>query len=349
MHDGTIAQGDTWLQSNLDAYAQWAKSHNSLLIVTWDEDDSSQSNQIPTIFYGAGVKTGRYAERINHYSVLRTMEDMYGLPYAGAASSATSITDVWSTGASTVTVTNPGNQAGTVGTPVSLQIQASDSAPGQTLTYRATGLPAGLSINSSTGLISGTPTTAGSSNVTVSATDTTGASGSASFTWTISTPVGGCTPAQLLGNPGFETGTAAPWTATSGVINNSGSEPPHAGSWDAWLNGAGRNNTDTLAQTVSIPSSCTSASLSFWLHIDTAETSATRANDTLRVQVVSGSGTVLATLATFSNLNAITGYAQHSYSLAPYIGQTITVRFTGKENHSLQTSFVIDDTALNVG
>ena len=82
-------------------------------------------------------------------------------------------------------MTNPGNQTGTVGTAVSLQIHATDSASGQTLTYSATGLPAGLSINSSTGLISGTPTTAGTSSVTVTATDTTGAHGSASFTWTI--------------------------------------------------------------------------------------------------------------------------------------------------------------------
>ncbi len=89
----------------------------------------------------------------------------------------------------TVTVTNPGNQTGTVGTAVSLQIHASDSASGQTLTYSATGLPAGLSINSSSGRISGTPTTVGTRSVTVTATDTTGASGSASFTWTISSDV----------------------------------------------------------------------------------------------------------------------------------------------------------------
>jgi hypothetical protein len=87
--------------------------------------------------------------------------------------------------ANAVTVTNPGNQTGTVGTAVSLQIQATDSAAGQALTYSATGLPAGLSINSGSGLISGTPTTAATSNVTVTAQDTTGASGSASFTWTV--------------------------------------------------------------------------------------------------------------------------------------------------------------------
>jgi endo-1,4-beta-xylanase len=93
------------------------------------------------------------------------------------------------TGSNTVTVTNPGNKTGTVGTATSAQVSATDSG-GAALTYSATGLPAGLSISSS-GLISGTPTTAGTSNVTVTAKDSTGASGSTSFTWTISAPGGG--------------------------------------------------------------------------------------------------------------------------------------------------------------
>lgn len=114
-----------------------------------------------------------------------------------------------------------------------------------------TGIPVGLSINSSTGLISGTPTAAGTSSVTVAATDTTGASGSTTFTWTVNPSSGGCAAAQLLGNPGFETGTAAPWDATAGVISNHSQEPPHSGSWDAWLDGYGRTHTDTLSQTVS--------------------------------------------------------------------------------------------------
>src|SRR5206468_930980 len=124
-------------------------------------------------------------------------------------------------GGNTITVTNPGNQTGTVGTAVSLQMHATDSQSGQTLTWSATGLPTGLSINSSTGLISGTPSANGTFSVTVTARDTTNASGSASFTWTIGTS-GGCSAAQLLGNPGFETGSAAPWTSTAGVINPNG-------------------------------------------------------------------------------------------------------------------------------
>jgi hypothetical protein len=104
------------------------------------------------------------------------------------------------TGTNTVTVTTPPNQTTAVNTAASLQVQASDSASGQTLTYSAAGLPAGLSVNTSTGLITGTPTTAGTSNVTVTAKDTTGATGSASFTWTVSTPGSGEPPASFWGN-----------------------------------------------------------------------------------------------------------------------------------------------------
>lgn len=245
------------------------------------------------------------------------------------------------TGGNTVTVTNPGAQTGTVGTAKSLQITASDSAAGQTLTYAATGLPAGLSISSSTGLISGTPTTAGTYSSTVTVTDTTGATGSATFSWTIGGGGGGtCTAGQKLGNPGFETGTAAPWTASSGVIDNSAGQAAHGGSWKAWLDGYGSTHTDTLSQSVTIPAGC-SATLSFWLHIDSAETTTTTAYDKLTVKI----GTT--TLATYSNLNKATGYSQKSFNVSSFAGQTVTVSFSGVEDSSLQTSFVVDDTALN--
>jgi len=158
---------------------------------------------------------------------------------------------------------------------------------------------------------------------------------------------GGGGTTQLLGNPGFESGTA-PWTASTGVIDNSASEAAHSGSWKAWMDGYGSAHTDSIVQTVAIPSGKTSATLTFWLHIDTAETTTTTAYDTLKVQIRNSSGTVLATLATYSNLNKNTGYAQKSFSLNAYIGQTVQVYLVGVEDGSLQTSFVVDDFALNV-
>ena len=257
-------------------------------------------------------------------------------------------------GGGAVTVTNPGTRSATVGTATSLQLAAGDTAGG-TLSWSATGLPVGLSLNAASGLISGTPTTAGTSTVTVTATDSSGPSGTASFSWTVSTSGGGgggCTATQLLGNPGFETGTAAPWTEThpsgGSLVSHTTTEPARTGSYDAWLDGYGTTTTDTLAQDVTVPSGCTGTTFSFWLHINTAETGST-AYDTLKVQVLNSSGTVLSTLATYSNANAASGYVQHSFSLGGYAGQTVTLKFTGAEDYTKQTSFVLDDTAVTTG
>ena len=95
MHDGTVAQADRWLQANLSAYANWAKATNGLLIVTFDEDDDSANNQIPTIFYGAHVPAASHAEPVSHYNVLSTLEEMYGLPKTGLAANAPAITRIW--------------------------------------------------------------------------------------------------------------------------------------------------------------------------------------------------------------------------------------------------------------
>jgi hypothetical protein len=125
------------------------------------------------------------------------------------------------------------------------------------------------------------------------------------------------------------------------VIGQNGpSEPAHSGTWDAWLDGYGTTHTDTVSQTVTIPAGCTTT-FSFWLHIDTAETTTTTQFDKL---TITANGT---TLATFSNLNHNTGYAQHSYPLSSFAGQSVTLKFTGTEDSSLQTSFVIDDTAVS--
>ncbi|MEV0474769.1 hydrolase, partial [Streptomyces prunicolor] len=151
---------------------------------------------------------------------------------------------------------------------------------------------------------------------------------------------GTCTAAQLLGNPGFESGNTT-WTASSGVITTSSSEAARTGSYKAWLDGYGTATTDTLSQSVSIPSGC-SATLSFYLHIDTAETTTSTAYD--KLTVTAGS----TTLATYSNLNAASGYVLKSFDVSSLAGTTATIKFTGVEGSTLQTSFVIDDTALNV-
>ena len=151
-----------------------------------------------------------------------------------------------------------------------------------------------------------------------------------------------CTPGQLIGNPGFESGTT-PWTSTSGVIGAFSGQSAHGGTRFAWLDGYGSAHTDTLSQPVTLPADCTVATLTYWLHIDTAETTTTTQFDRL---TVTANGT---TLAAFSNLNHLNGYAQHTYSLAAFAGQAVTLKFTGTEDSSLQTSFVVDDTALNKG
>jgi acid phosphatase len=94
MHNGSIQQGDSWLRQHIDGYAQWAQSHNSLLIVTWDEDDFSHSNWIPVIFVGPMVRPGQDSTSINHYTVLRTLEAMYGASPTGGAG-ARVITSIW--------------------------------------------------------------------------------------------------------------------------------------------------------------------------------------------------------------------------------------------------------------
>lgn len=146
---------------------------------------------------------------------------------------------------------------------------------------------------------------------------------------------------QVIVNGGFETGTA-PWTATSGVITSATTgEPAHGGTTIGWLDGYGTAHTDTLSQSVTLPAGCTSASLQYWLHIDTGETTTTTRFDTLTAQV----GTT--TVASYSNLDKNTGYLQRTVDVSQFLGQTVTIKFTGVEDASLQTSFVLDDLTLS--
>ena len=155
------------------------------------------------------------------------------------------------------------------------------------------------------------------------------------------TPVPG---AELLLNRGFESG-AVNWTATAGVITNSTGQTPRSGSFYAWLDGYGTTHTDSLFQQIAVPSSATTVTLSFWLKINTAETTTVTPFDTLQVQIRNSSNTVLTTLATYSNLNKTTGYVLKTFDVTSFKGQTIRIYFLGQEDSSLQTSFVIDDTS----
>ncbi|MFC4021554.1 M28 family peptidase [Micromonospora sp. GCM10011542] len=224
---------------------------------------------------------------------------------------------------------------------------ATTAGSAQSVALSASGAPSGVSVSFSPSSV----TSGGSATMTVSASSTaatgtftitvTGTGSvtrSATFTLTV-TGTGGCAGGQVIGNGGFESGSA-PWTASSGVITNSSSQPARTGSYKAWLDGYGSTHTDTLSQSVTVPAGCASYTLSFWLHIDTAETTGSTAYDKLTVQVGS------TTLATYSNLNAAAGYVQRTFNVAGYAGQTVVLKFTGTEDSSLQTSFVVDDVTL---
>lgn len=153
---------------------------------------------------------------------------------------------------------------------------------------------------------------------------------------------------QLLKNRGFESGNTR-WTTspTNSVINNTSAFSPRSGSWKAQLNGKGTSNTQYLYQGVTISSLACTATLTFYLRVSSTETT-NQANDTLKVQILSSGGAVLKTLATFSNLNKGTSYVRKSFNLINFKGSTIRVKFTGAENSSLKTTFLIDDTGLTI-
>jgi phosphatidylinositol-3-phosphatase len=95
MHDCSVATGDSWLRAHLGGYVNWAMTHNSLLIVTWDEDDGMAANQIPTIFAGQQIRPASYPQRITHYSVLATIEAAYRLTRDASAASTAPIDYIW--------------------------------------------------------------------------------------------------------------------------------------------------------------------------------------------------------------------------------------------------------------
>jgi endo-1,4-beta-D-glucanase Y len=237
----------------------------------------------------------------------------------------------------------------TSGSAESVALSASGLPSGATASFNPASVNSGASSTLTIATSSSTP--AGTYPVTVTGTASSG-SHTASYSLTVTTAGGGgCTPAQLLANPGFESG-AVTWTQTSTlgftpITKATSAEPAHSGSWIAWFNGNGSKDTDTAAQSVTIPAGC-SATLTYWLHIDSTENTTSAKPDTFTVQILNSSGTVLATVGSFSNLNAASGYSHQTADLSAYAGQTVTLKFTGSETDTSggTTNSVIDDTAL---
>ena len=146
----------------------------------------------------------------------------------------------------------------------------------------------------------------------------------------------------LLLNTGFEDG-ATSWLQHGSVITASPRQPANSGSWKAWLLGNGVAKTETFSQAVAIPDNVTVVWLVFFLHIDTDETTTTKAFDVVKLQARDSKGALLATLATYSNLDKQAGYVFKYVDLTRFQGKSINLYFTGTEDSSLQTSFVFDD------
>jgi hypothetical protein len=309
----------------------------------YNPSGSFQTANIPVKITGVGMfdfqhgQTGVAPNGIELHPVLDIVFNPTTTPDFGISASPASVSVVKGSSATTgvsTTVSGGFNSA--------ISLSASGVPAGATATFSPASFGAPGSGSSTLTIATGTAA-AGTYTLTITGTGG-GKTHTTPLTLTVTTSGGG---SQILTNPGFESGNTT-WTASASVINTSTSEPAHGGTWKAWLDGYGTTHTDTLYQQVAIFSTNTSATLTFWLHIDTAETTTTTAYDTLAVQIRNSSGTLLATLATYSNLNANTGYTQKSFNLAPYIGQTIRVYLTASEDSQIQTSFVVDDFALNV-
>ena len=368
-----------WISSGQGAAALVAFSTGSFAMQsTWSNDTNRCDISHPIVSGSGGTPTANFTYSASGLTVsfTDTSTDSGGTIGShawtfgdGGTSSATNPTHTYAAGGTysvTEKVTDSGNGS-TSSKTSAVTVSASGGTPTANFTYTISGLTVNFTDTStdSGGSIGthswnfgdGSTSTAANPSHTYASAGTYSVSetvydsvNNRSSTKTVSITVTASTSSQLIVNGGFETGSAAPWALTAGVLcSNSGcpGETAHSGSWFAWLDGYGFTHTDTATQTVSIPAGKTTATLAFYLHIDTQEIGSI-AYDTLRVQVLNSSGTVLATLATYSNVNAASGYSLHTLNMNAYIGQTVQIRFYGHEDSSLATSFVIDDVTLTV-
>jgi subtilase family serine protease len=184
-------------------------------------------------------------------------------------------------------------------------------------------------------------TVAGTYSVRETVTDSHGATNSKTSSVTVSNSGG----IQLLGNTGFETGTAAPWTITTGVQQKN-SALAHSGNWFAQIGNGGTGvHTDKVSQSVTIASGKTDAVLAFYLHTTTKETT-TKVQDVLNVSIYSTTGSLLGTLASYSNRNATSGYVLHNLDMSAFIGQKVLIYFVGVNRTTLNTTWDLDDVTV---
>ncbi|HUP61905.1 MAG TPA: S8 family serine peptidase [Thermoanaerobaculia bacterium] len=257
---------------------------------------------------------------------------------AGSGSPNRLLYSLWGSSTPAPTISSFSPTSGGVGTVV--RVNGSNFTGASSVKFN--GQSASFTVVSSSAIDATVPNCSSTGTISVTTSGGT-ATSSGSFSVT------GCsTSQQLLLNPGFELGNNGNWTADSGVITSSTARPARTGSWKAWLCGYGSSNSDYVHQTKTIPSTATSATLSFWIRIDTAETTTSIAYDKFYVQISTNGGSSYTTLATYSNLNKNSSYVQKSFDLTAYKGLSVRVRFYATEDSSLQTSFVVDDTALDV-
>jgi hypothetical protein len=265
----------------------------------------------------------------------------------GTATRTITVSPATTTNTVKATITAPAAETIATGTAVAFTGTATDSSSTATLTYAwnfgdgTTGTGATASHT-----YTNTGTAAVAYTATLTATDNTGAAGTATVVITVNPAT--VTPTQLILNPAFASGSTS-WSASSDVIGKWGTqEAAYTGSYCAWLDGYTSAHTDYLSQAVTLPTTLHSATLNVWLHIDTSET-VTTAKDLFTITLKNSSGTVLSTLATFSNLNKNTGYAEYTYAVpTSYAGQKITVYFQAVQAGSKATDFVVGQVNLNV-
>ncbi len=162
-----------------------------------------------------------------------------------------------------------------------------------------------------------------------------------------SVPVEEGPPTTLLTNPGFEQGETG-WTGTTSAIGEYPHQPAHGGAQICWLDGYGARKTETLAQKLSLPGGAQTITLGFWVTVESEETTASAAYDVCTVQLRSSSGTVLRTLATFSNLTETGGYLHKTFDLSAFKGRDVQIYIKASEDADKATSFVFDDFSLTV-